>query len=27
VFEALQQGNLEAQLLAEYMKKHEIGLG
>jgi transcriptional regulator len=27
VFEALQQGDLEAQLLAEYMKKHEIGLG
>lgn len=27
VFTALQQGDLEAQLLAEYMKKHEIGLG
>jgi len=27
VFEALQQGDLEAQLLAEYMKKNEIGLG
>ncbi|TLX47009.1 transcriptional regulator [Pseudoalteromonas phenolica] len=27
VFQALQQGDLEAQLLAEYMKKHEIGLG
>ena len=27
VFEALQQGELEAQLLAEYMKKNEIGLG
>lgn len=27
VFEALQQGDLEAQLLAAYMKKHEIGLG
>lgn len=27
VFTALQQGDLEAQLLADYMKKHEIGLG
>jgi len=27
VVAALQQGELEAQLLADYMKKHEIGLG
>jgi len=27
VFHALQQGDLEAQLLATYMQKHEIGVG